>query len=470
MLFRECLDIPCGIRFMFDDLQLQSACGRTRLLHSPMMQTREDVEKAYKTLGDCYKTLYSNTTPQVSSSLAALKHRLMCLRDITGTLDRLSRDVVLDDVDLFEIKYVGLLAGHVSEGVKALGLEGVQIPDMEKVVSILDPEGMKIESFYVYDIYSKELGRIRADIKKLQGLSPDVSVTSDRLLELIEKERLLERDIRENLSHLLKNHIAEIRLAIDAMGDLDVLLAKCLQMKMMGLCIPVVSEDSETEYKGMFHPFIVHVYENQAALGGKKKQFQPVDLRFGLESVTIIGANMGGKSVVLKMAALNQLLFQFGFGVAAQSAKIDIKEDIRVCIGDDQDLSSGLSSFAGEVKAIDNVLKGMRTGSRMLALIDEPARTTNPIEGTALVRALLDILKDRRISVLMTTHYNVPGDFFRRLKVRGLVEGKMDYSLMETVEGEIPHEAINVARSLDIDPLWLDEAEKILAKEDIGNN
>ena len=166
--------------------------------------------------------------------------------------------------------------------------------------------------------------------------------------------------------------------------------------------------------------------------------------------------------MVLKMTALNQLLFQFGFGVAAASARIDIKEDIRVCIGDDQDLASGLSSFAGEVKAIDNVLKGMRTGSRMLALIDEPARTTNPIEGTALVTALLNILKDRKISVLMTTHYNVPGDFFRRLKVRGLTEGKMDYSLIETSEGDIPHEAINVARSLDIDPLWLAEAEKIL--------
>ena len=102
----------------------------------------------------------------------------------------------------------------------------------------------------------------------------------------------------------------------------------------------------------------------------------------------------------------------------------------------------------------------------MLALIDEPARTTNPIEGTALVRALLDILKDKKISVLMTTHYNVPGDFFRRLKVKGLSAGKMDYSLIETVEGEIPHEAINVARSLNIDPVWLDEAEKILSEED----
>lgn len=462
MLLKECLDIPCGLRFMVDELQLQSSYGRSRLLQSPFMTERGDIEASLAVLENCYRTLYVDGGGKASSALASLKHRLMCLRDISGTLDRLSRDVVLDDVDLFEIKYLGLLASNVKAEVKALALASVDIPDLEPVVSILDPEGMRIESFYVYDAYSKELGRIRADIRKLQGMSPDLKLTSPRLLELLEKERLVERDIRENLSHLLKNHLSDIKAGMDAMGDLDVLLAKALQIKMMGLCIPKVSEYGRTSYTGMFHPYIVHVYQNQAAVGGKKRVFMPVDLQFGIESVTIIGANMGGKSVVLKMTALNQLLFQFGFGVAAESASIDIKEDIRVCIGDDQDLSSGLSSFAGEVKAIDNVLKGMRTGSRMLALVDEPARTTNPIEGTALVQALLDILRGKNLSVLMTTHYNVPGDFFRRLKVRGLVEGKMDYTLVETSEGEIPHEAINVARSLDIDPLWLDEAEKIL--------
>ena len=364
---------------MVDELQLQSSYGRSRLLQSPFMTDRGEIEKALGRLEDCFRTLYVDGDGKASSALASLKHRLMCLRDISGTLDRLSRDVVLDDVDLFEIKYLALLAGNVAKDVKALGL-AVDIPDLSPVVSILDPEGMKIESFYVYDIYSKELGRIRADIRKLQGLSPELKLTSPRLLELLEKERLVERDIRENLSHLLKNHLSGIKAGMDAMGDLDILLAKALQMKMMGLCIPKVSDDCGTSYSGMFHPYIVHVYQNQAAVGGKKRVFMPVDLQFGLESVTIIGANMGGKSVVLKMTALNQLLFQFGFGVAAKSAVIDIKEDIRVCIGDDQDLSSGLSSFAGEVKAIDNVLKGMRTGNRMLALIDEPARTTNPIE------------------------------------------------------------------------------------------
>ena len=462
MLFREILDIPCGIRFMLENLNLQSSYSRNLLLHSPMMAVKEDIERTYSILSSCYSRLYSNGGANTSSSLAALKHRLMGLRDITGTLERLQRGVVLDDLDLFEIKYTAILAGYIRDAVYNMKLEGVDIPDLGKVISVLDPDGMLIESFYVYDSYSKELGRIRADIRGLQALSDPTAITQDRLLELLEKERLLERDIRENLSAILKNHTTEIKAAMDAMGYLDLLLAKCLQIKTMGLCIPVISGDSTTQYRGMFHPYVVHLYEKENATGGHKKIFQPVDIKFGIESLSIIGANMGGKSVVLKMTALNQLLFQFGFGVAARSAVIDIKEEIRLCIGDDQDLHSGLSSFAGEVKAIDNVIRRINVGKKMLALIDEPARTTNPIEGTALVTALLDILRGKNLSLLLTTHYNISGDFFRRLRVRGLVSGKMDYTLVETTEGEIPQEAINVARSLGVDELWLTKAEQIL--------
>ena len=465
MLFRDYLEIPCGLRFMFDSLQLLSSCGRNRLLDSQLMVSKDEVERAISLLKGSYEKLYNDVTPQVSSELAALKHRLMCLREIEGTLQRLEKDVVLDDIDLFEIKYASLLAGYVRAGVENLGLEGVNIPDLTDAVKILDPDGMKIESFYVYDSYSKELGRIRAEIRPLQA--PDMAgKQSDRLLELLEKERLLERDIREELSKKLKKRSSEICAAINAMGDLDILLAKCLQVKTMGLCFPTVSTDGNTEYKGMFHPHIVEIYRSLAErYSSKAKEFTPIDISFGRESVTIIGANMGGKSVVLKMCALNQLLFQFGFGVAAKECKIDIKEDVKVCIGDEQNETEGLSSFAGEVRAIERVLESVRSGKCILALIDEPARTTNPIEGTALVAALLNILRGKNLSSVMTTHYNVPGEFFRRLRVRGLKEGKMDYTLVPTSEGEIPHEAINVARSLGVDPQWLSEAEKILGED-----
>ncbi len=313
MLFRDYLEIPCGVRFMFDSLQLLSSCGRNRLLSSSLMVSKDEIEGAISLLKGSYEKLYKDVTPQTSSELAALKHRLMCLREIEGTLQRLEKDVVLDDIDLFEIKYASLLAGYVRAGVENLGLEGVDIPNLTDVVKILDPDGMNIESFYVYDSYSKELGRIRAEIRPLQAPDMDmVGKQSDRLLELLEKERLLERDIREELSKKLKRRSPEIRSAINAMGDLDILLAKCLQVKTMGLCFATVSDDGITEYKGMFHPHIVEIYRSLAErYSSKAKEFTPIDISFGRESVTIIGANMGGKSVVLKMCALNQLLFQF---------------------------------------------------------------------------------------------------------------------------------------------------------------
>lgn len=470
MLFKSFLDSPCGFRFMFDSLQLQSSCGRAKLLETELMTDSAKIEDCYEKLHNAYDSIYGEGKNSLAK-LETLDHGLMCLRDITGTLARLNKDVVLDDIDLFEIKYLGLLCSSVTDMVNDLGLKDVQLPNLESVISILDPDGMKIESFYVYDSYSKDLGRIRTELKKLQAAESagkKDGATDDRIVDLVDKEQLLESKIREELSGKLKRHSKDLYAAIDRMAALDILLAKAQQIKKMKMCFPQISSDGRTVYKGMFHPQIVDVYdkENVVALSAtEKKKFVPVDIDFELEPVTIIGANMGGKTVVLKMTALNQLLFQFGFGIAAGSAVIDIKDNVMVCIGDEQNELSGLSSFAGEIKAVNQVLKSADAGDRILALIDEPARTTNPIEGTALVTALLNVLKGKKLSVLLTTHYNIAGDFFRRLRVNGLKEGKMDYRLQETHSGDIPHEAINIAESLNINPQWIAEAKKELERQ-----
>ena len=74
-------------------------------------------------------------------------------------------------------------------------------------------------------------------------------------------------------------------------------------------------------------------------------------------------------------------------------------------------------------------------------MIDEPARSTNPIEGTALVEALVDILGQREVALLLTTHYNI------------------------APEGDVPHEALKVAESLNISPEWTGKAKKLLEYE-----
>ena len=133
-------------------------------------------------------------------------------------------------------------------------------------------------------------------------------------------------------------------------------------------------------------------------------------------------------------------------------------------MGDEQNELAGLSSFAAEIKAIDYVLQVVKRGMRILALIDEPARTTNPVEGTALVSALLRVLYRKEASVLLTTHYNVEGDFYRRLRVKGLKDGVMDYRLEEASGGAIPHEAVGIAENLGIDKEWLGKTKRVLEK------
>ena len=206
----------------------------------------------------------------------------------------------------------------------------------------------------------------------------------------------------------------------------------------------------------MFHPAV------KAHLAEQGKDFMPVDITFEHIPVTIIGANMGGKSVVLKSLALNQLLAQYGMGVAAQSCTIEPVEQVALCIGDEQSIVKGVSSFAGEILAIDAVIKKIRAGHKILALVDEPARTTNPVEGTALVEGLLEVIGNNNGAFVLTTHYNIENKSVKRYRVKGLKDGKMDYTLEETHCGEVPHEAIAIAENLGIDPQWIAYTKKNL--------
>lgn len=451
---------------MFDALDLQSSCARKSLLNSEMMVKAEDIRSYYSKLGRSYDKLYGGggtiNGVSVATVLAHLKDKLKMVRDIHSTLERLSDGASLDDIELFEIKFLAFLSRDVRESVDKIEFDVIEIPLLDSVISILDPDGLNIRTFYVYDSYSVKLAEIRAQLKL-----GEEKLGQEMFLSLLEQAADEESAVREKLCEKLRADSEKISTLLCRLAELDILLAKTEQIKELNLSIPKISCNGVTSYRGMFHPQI------KAALEDKGKPFIPIDIQFGMEPVTIIGANMGGKTVVLKMLALNQLLFQFGFGIPALSAEIDIKDNVFFCIGDDQNIVTGLSSFAAEMKQIDGVLNYIFDGEvkkghngKILALIDEPARTTNPIEGKALVESLVDILSGESLSVLLTTHYNIDCENVKKMRVIGLVDGVMDYRLIETQSGDIPHEAINIARSMNINERWVRRAEERLGKND----
>ena len=421
---------------MLDELELQSGYARRWLLDSPMMTREGEIAASYDVL-----RRFAHFIDQVDSiHISTLTNKLCGLKDIRTTIKNLDQGSVLDDIELFEVKHLAILSTDVRKLLQQHGMDDVvAIPDLDKVIDILDPDGMKIATFYIYDSYCAQLKDLRIQMRQ----RPDQQ--DDLLLQASE----LEEGVRKDLSSQLHPYAAAIAQAQLALAQIDVNLAKAMQMRRMGLSFPALSQDGTSQYDAMFHPQV------KEALAGHGKLFQPVDIAFGHQPTLITGANMGGKTVVLKTLTLCQLLFQFGFGIPAAKARIAVKDEIHFCIGDEQSVEKGLSSFAAEMKKIDAVIKASRENKKILALIDEPARTTNPTEGTALVTALLKVLAGRDMTLVMTTHYDIEPGEARCLRVKGFENGVMDYQLVEVQDGEVPHEALNIAESLGIDNEWI---------------
>lgn len=446
MTFKSALEIDCGLRYMYETLDIMSPCGRKMLLGMEMMTSKRELDFHYRRLNEIY-----------DKDCTKIANKLMCIKDIHNTLSRLESGIVLDDIELFEIKYLAIVSGEIKQLLDEQNILAVGLPVLNKVVEMLDPDSLNIPSFYVYDSYSEELREVRRQMRSIQGNGEELP--DDRKAELavlMQRNADLELEIREDLSGRLRLFAGDLALALRNLSFLDILIAKAAQMKKMDLCFPAVVEDGETFYNGMFNPAVKDLLLQQG------KEYMPVDICFEKEPVTIIGANMGGKSVVLKCLALNQLLAQFGFGVAAHDCCVSLVEEVMLCIGDEQSIVKGVSSFAGEILAINEVIGKIKEGKCILALVDEPARTTNPVEGTALVEGLLEVVEGVNGGFVLTTHYNIQNGKVKRYRVRGLRNGAMDYTLEITHCGEVPHEAVAIAESLGIDPQWIEYTKRNL--------
>jgi len=435
MKFREIVESPCGIRYLFDELGLQSGYARKVLLDREMMIDSDQIDAAYARL-----RTYFNLVVSDRRRAEDMRFRLQGLRDISGTLSALAEGATLDEIEFFEIKHMAMLAEKLSDATY-----------LDSVIGILDPDGLKIGTFYLYDSYSVELRRLRAAVE----VDPDDAQTQELLVN--EEDRL-----KKVISDKLRPYARQLSETLREMAELDISLALAVQMQTEGLEIP--SSGTETKIVGMFHPGV------RAVLRTKGKEFQAIDFAFKRgEPATVIGANMGGKTVALKTLCMLQYLYQFGFGLPVASAVMTPFDDIRFCIGDEQDEKTGLSSFAAEMQRIDRAVAAVERGGSVLLLVDEPARTTNPVEGTALVSALLELLADKpNLALVMTTHYTVEhaGQCWR---VQGLLPGSkgrtMDYRLVPTASHEVPHEALNIARELGIDPRWIELADTIMKRQ-----
>ena len=455
MNFKQATNNFTLFKSIYEQLVIKTAMGRDMLFNTVFSSDKDWLEWQYALTEDCMRFL--NQTSDNDKML--LECVLYDIHDVSGSVGLLENDDVLDDIGLFEIKAFCLACKKLNSMLKGLKSESFIFGDLQDIISLLDPEGLEVNQFYIYPAYREGLSEKRKLFEQYKKEEhPDTNKIYDEILEI-------ENEVRVELCKKIKQHTFRIRKEIERVALLDISIAKGELNLALNLHKPTLNNNNSISYTKIFNPIIKQI------LNKKDKDFQPIDIEIKEKTILITGANMAGKTVVLKTLALSQLLAQFGFFVPCLDCNISLVEDVLCSIGDNQNENEGLSSFASEILCLNEIIKKVKTKKRYLVLVDELARTTNPVEGVKLLNGFISTLSFGNSFAVITTHYsNINADCYR-LRVKGFINKNLqapisieslsdniDYSLVEDASNEVPNEALNLCKLLGVDEDWINYA------------
>jgi DNA mismatch repair protein MutS2 len=221
----------------------------------------------------------------------------------------------------------------------------------------------------------------------------------NRVRELAAAEEIEVARVLAALSAEVGASAGPIGDTLDALGLFDLFAAQAALSRRMDASPPRLNGDGRLDLRAARHPLLTG-------------SVVPIDVRLGgdFRTLVITGPNTGGKTVTLRTLGLLTLMAQAGLHVpAAPESEVAVFAGVFADIGDEQSIEQNLSTFSSHLTAIVEILRSLETlpadPAAALVLLDEVGAGTDPVEGTALARALIETLHARGVRTAVTTHY-----------------------------------------------------------------
>jgi DNA mismatch repair protein MutS2 len=289
---------------------------------------------------------------------------------------------------------------------------------------------------YVLPLRAEFKGRIRSIVHDQSASGATLFVEpiavvelNNQYRELLLTERDEERRILAELSQQVGMHAYEILQTVEIIAELDLALARGKYAEDSHSTEPVLHPIQPRESR---HPgTVIRLYDARHPLLDRQTVVPiDVDLDSQTYAMVITGPNTGGKTVTLKTIGLLALMAQSGLHIpVARGSEISLFEKIYADIGDEQSIEQSLSTFSGHVTNIRRILEHADRSS--LVILDELGAGTDPTEGAALARAILQFVLERGVTTLVTTHHPELKSFAH--STPGVVNASVEFNL-ETLQ------------------------------------
>jgi DNA mismatch repair protein MutS2 len=344
----------------------------------------------------------------VAGVLTKLDERFRRLQDLAAGI-QLLRDVS-DDIEHC-INDQGEILDRASPALGRIrhDLKAAHNRLVERVNSYLTSHRAMLQDAIVTTRNDRYVIPIKAEFKnQIKGIVHDQSASGAtffieplEIMELNNAWRSLQIAEQQEIDRILRalsarvgEHAEGLIDTVGALAEVDLVLAKVKLAGLQNASRPMVEEHGMIDLEKARHPLLTG-------------NVVPISVRLQPDRfmLVITGPNTGGKTVALKTIGLLSLMAQAGLWIpAADGSVLTCQREVWADIGDEQSIEQSLSTFSSHMTNIVRILREVQPDD--LVLLDELGAGTDPVEGSALARSILQYLRARRIRTVATTHYS----------------------------------------------------------------
>jgi DNA mismatch repair protein MutS2 len=355
--------------------------------------------------------------------LAPVEDLGLVAKSIHGCID--TRGHVLDMASR-ELAQVRQQLADVDERVKNVIARLLRDPKVREILRY--PNATVVGDHYVLPVAVNHRHKLQGVVHRTSGTGETVFIEPAGVASLGAERAVLKGEEDREVRRILRRLSGEVaRVArplthsVELLARLDLLTAKARFSRDFSMYAPEVNTAGRLWLRQARHPVLEHFFRQEhqkdaSAEGGPTdsaagrspaalREVVPIDIRLGMgfNLLIVTGPNTGGKTVCLKTAGLLCLMAQCGMHIpAGEGSNVPVFHHVLADIGDEQSLEQSLSTFSSHISRIASILKVADGNS--LVLLDELGAGTDPTEGAALGRAILDELDCCGCRAIVTTH------------------------------------------------------------------